>query len=220
MLQKTTIDFLKTLKNNNNKEWFDQNRSKYELAKADFTLLVEEVLAFLATIDAGYENLKPKDCLFRLNRDVRFSKNKSPYKTNMGAAFQIGGKKSGRAAFYFHVEPGNHFIGGGLWMPGPDALKKVRQEIDYHFDEFNKIVQQKDFIKVFKQLNQEDALKNPPKGYDAENQAIAFLKLKSFVVGQPLKDTIVTGKDLLPQMKQVFKTMVPFIDFLNRAIAE
>ncbi|HMT35983.1 MAG TPA: DUF2461 family protein, partial [Chitinophagaceae bacterium] len=87
-------------------------------------------------------------------------------------------------------------------------------------DEFNKIVQQKDFIKVFKQLNQEDALKNPPKGYDAENQAIAFLKLKSFVVGQPLKDTIVTGKDLLPQMKQVFKTMAPFIDFLNRAIAE
>src|ERR1051325_10599551 len=129
MLQTTTLKFLKDLKKNNTKEWFDANRKAYESAKKDFEGLVESVIEQFCKKDEEIGSLKPKDCMFRINRDIRFSKDKSPYKTNFGAFINKGGKKSIYAGYYFHCEPGENFVGGGLWMPMPDALKKVRQEI-------------------------------------------------------------------------------------------
>ncbi len=220
MLRKTTIDFLKNLKNNNNKEWFDDNRTKYIDAKEDFECLITQLLECLTKIDTRFSELKPKDCIFRINRDVRFSKDKSPYKTNMGAGFSIGGKKSILGGFYIHIEPDQCFVGGGCWMPEADALKKIRQEIDYNFIDFKKIIENKAFKNTFKGLNMENTLKNPPKGYDLDNPAIDYLKLKSFVTSTSIHDNEVLDKKLIPTIQSSFNTIAPFIAFLNRSITE
>jgi uncharacterized protein (TIGR02453 family) len=217
-MQKTTIDFLKNLKKNNNREWFEQNRAKYEAAKEDFLSLVDYGIQYLGTLDSRYLDLKPKDCIFRINRDVRFSNDKSPYKTNMGAAFHTGGKKSGDAAFYFHLQPGASFVGGGLWHPEADKLKKVRQEIDYQLDAFKKIVLKKDFINTFGELSAEDKLKNVPKGYEVENKAAEYLKLKSFVAAKSLHDDDLLESSPEKIIQQSFKAINPFIQFLNNAL--
>ena len=219
MLRKSTIDFLKSLKKNNNRDWFEANRGDYEAAKADFTTLVEHVLGELGKLDARFLELSAKDCMFRINRDVRFSKDKSPYKTNFGAGFTIGGKKSALGGFYVHVELDHGFIGGGLWMPQPDQLKKIRQEIDYSFHEFNKIIEDKTFKKTFGTLDMENALKNPPKGYEAENPAIEFIKLKSFVTGSAIQNNEWVEKDILTKISTSFKQLNPFISFINTAIS-
>lgn len=216
-MQKTTIDYLKSLKKNNNKEWFEQNKSSFELAKSDFLQLVDRLIVQLTKIDSRYGDLKAKDCIFRQYRDIRFSKDKTPYKTNMGAAFHLDGKKGGKAAFYFHLEPGNSFVGGGLWMPDAEKLKKVRQEIDYNFEKFKKIVSHKSFVETFGALSTEDQLKNAPKGYENDHKAIAFLRLKSYVAAQPLSDKELTDA-IEKKIGQSFKAIAPFIHFLNESI--
>jgi uncharacterized protein (TIGR02453 family) len=220
MLQKNTIDFLKKLKNNNNKEWLDGHRALFEAAKSDFESLVSAIILQLGKLDSRFADLKLKDCIFRINRDVRFSKDKSPYKTNFGAAFSPGGKKSKSGGFYVHIEPGKSFIGGGVWMPEPSDLKKIRQEIDYNFKAFHNIVTHKQFVALFGQLDQESVLKNPPKGYDAENPAVEYLKLKSFVTGHAVKDPLLTDKELIKTIVTCYKALHPFLQFLNTAINE
>ena len=145
MIQQSTIKFLKGLKKNNNRDWFEKNRSSYEDARSDFEGFIQAVIDAHSKNDPDLKGLVAKKCMFRINRDIRFSKDKSPYKTNLGASMDKGGKKSGLAGYYFHLEPGNSFFGGGLWQPAPEGIKKVRQEIDYCFDEFNKIVLSKKF---------------------------------------------------------------------------
>jgi len=222
MLQQTTVLFLKNLKKNNKKEWFDINRVKYESAKKDVENLSAEIIKRLSTIDESIAHLQPKDCMFRINRDVRFSKDKSPYKTNMGVYFSKGGKKGNTAGYYFHLEPGNSFIAGGLWMPLPVDLKKVRQEIDYNWDEFNKIINSRKFKTAFGELDRssEYVLSRPPKGYDENNPAIGFLKMKSFIASVKITDTDLATKDLVKKIVMQFESLKPLIDFMNRAIEE
>jgi uncharacterized protein (TIGR02453 family) len=218
MLQASTIHFLKALKKNNNKEWFDKNRKVYESAKADYLDFVTRVLTALKQKDTTLEGLEPRQCVFRINRDVRFSKDKSPYKTNMGASFSKGGKKVQAAGYYFHCEPGQPFIAGGLWMPMAPELKKVRQEIDYCQEEFHKIVTNKKFVAQFGSLEKTDTLARPPKGYEETNTAIEYLKLKSFIVSTPLTDADLTSKDLVKKVVATFETMKPLLNFLNRGL--
>ncbi|HLO80078.1 MAG TPA: DUF2461 domain-containing protein, partial [Chitinophagaceae bacterium] len=125
------LSFLKKLKKNNNKPWFDANRHLYVEAKVEFEDFVSSLITSYGKHDPAIAHLLPKDCIFRINRDVRFSKDKSPYKNNFGASITSGGKKSPFAGYYVHIEPGAGFVGGGLWQPMPDMLAKVRQEIDY-----------------------------------------------------------------------------------------
>ena len=167
MLQSSTLKFLKDLKKNNNKPWFDAHRKEYEAAKGDFLNFVQAIIDKHCKKDKTISGLKAKDCVFRINRDVRFSKDKSPYKTNMGAYINRGGKKSLFGGYYFHCEPGKAFLGGGLWMPMPPELSKVRQEIDYNLNAFKKIISSKKFKSVYKDLsrNEEYVLSRVPKGY-------------------------------------------------------
>lgn len=220
MLQPATIKFLKDLKKNNQRDWFEANRKHYEAAKADFAGLVQNVIDKFGKKDEGIASLKAKDCVFRINRDVRFSKDKSPYKSNMGASFIKGGKKSVLAGYYFHCEPGNSFVGGGLWMPEVDGLKKLRQEIDYNFDEFKKIIGSKKFVAIYKELSDREGtrLSRPPKGYEADNPAIEYIKLKSFVAVTPVSDAELTDKNLVKKITDAFETLQPFIAFVNRAL--
>jgi len=220
MLQPTTIKFLKDLKNNNSKEWFDNNRKRYEAAKEDFSVIVTAIIQEFGKKDPSIQLLTAKECMFRINRDVRFSKNKSPYKTNMGASFSKGGKKSILAGYYFHCEPGQAFIGGGLWMPESDVVKKVRQEIDYCFDEFSKILKNKKFVAVYKglEISDQTSLTREPKGYEKDNNAIQFIKLKSWLATVALTDADLTNKALVSKIVSAFEALQPFIEFLNRAI--
>lgn len=221
MLQKSTLKFLKDLKQNNVKEWFDAHRTTYDTARADFTHFIANVIEQYGKEDEAIAALQAKDCLFRINRDVRFSKNKAPYKTNFGASIAHGGKKSIYAGYYIHIEPGNEsFAGGGLWMPEAEQLKKVRQEIDYNFAAFEQLVTASSFKAVYGGLytGEDSKLSRPPKGYDDSNPAIEYLKFKSFIALHPLKDAELTDKDLLSTILQAFNALRPLVIFLNTAV--
>ncbi len=220
MLQHSTLKFLKDLKKNNNKPWFDAHRKEYDAAKNDFTIFIQSVIDKHAKSDPTIKSIAAKDCMFRINRDIRFSKDKSPYKTNMGAYISKGGKKSIYAGYYFHCEPGQAFVGGGLWMPMPPELNKVRQEIDYNLAAFKKIINAKKFKAVYKDLSHdpEYVLSRVPKGYEADNPAAEFLKMKSFVALAPVKDTDLTSKDLLKKTTAAFEALQPLIDFVNESL--
>ena len=218
MLQSSTIQFLKSLKKNNNREWFEKNRKQYELAKTDYLNFVTNVLNEIQLYDQSLTELEPKKCVFRLNRDVRFSKNKDPYKTNFGASFSKGAKKIQTAGYYFHLEPGENFVGGGLWMPMAPDLNKVRQEIDYCFKEFASILKKPVFKTTYGDMDNSMKLVRPPKGFEIDNPALEYLKLKSFVVTRTIKDTELTDKQLVKNVVKDFKTIAPLVHFLNRAI--
>ena len=218
MLQSSTIQFLKSLKKNNNKDWFEKNRKQYELAKSDYLDFVTKVLQELQIFDKTLLELQPKQCVFRLNRDVRFSKNKDPYKTNFGASFSKGAKKIQSAGYYFHLEPGENFVGGGLWMPMAPDLNKVRQEIDYCFKEFSSILKKPNFKTTYGDMDNSMKLVRPPKGFEIDNPALDYLKLKSFVVTRSMKDIELTDKALIKNVVKDFKSIAPLVHFLNRAI--
>jgi uncharacterized protein (TIGR02453 family) len=215
---KQTFDFLKKIKKNNNKDWFDKNKQHYLSAKEEYEQVVQQVIDLIAKFDKPIAGLQAKNATFRIYKDVRFSKDKTPYKINFGASINPGGKKSELPGYYMHIEPGNSFLAGGSWMPMPDKLAAIRQEIDYNFDDFKKILANKEFKKYFGGLSEEDKLVNPPKGYDKENRAVEILKNKHFVVIHYIKDEVVLGKEYAKYTAQVFKAMHPFIMFLREAM--
>ena len=221
MLQTATINFLKELKKNNNKPWFDLNRKIYESAKADFAAFIQQVIDLHGKKDPGISGLLAKDCMFRINRDTRFAKDKSPYKTNFGASINKGGKKAwNTAGYYFHLEPGSCFTGGGIYMPEPDVLKKIRQEIDYNLPSFKKILSAKKFSTVYKELNKspEYLLSRVPKGFEADNPAAEYLKLKSYIAMVPLSNTDLTSKELVKKTVAAFEALQPLIEFINQGV--
>lgn len=221
MLQPATLKFLKDLKKNNNKPWFDKNRKIYEAAKADFAAFIQKVIDLHARKDSSIKNLTAKDCLFRINRDIRFAKDKSPYKTNFGASINAKGKSAwDSAGYYFHLEPGGCFTGGGIYMPPPDALKKVRQEIDYNFADFKKLIASKKFKSVYGDLDKskEFLLSRVPKGYDPDNPAAEYLRLKSYIAMIPISDKDLTSKDLVKKTVAAFEALQPMIEFINKSI--
>lgn len=221
MLQSSTIKFLRDLKKNNNKPWFDKNRKVYEAAKSDFAGFIQAVIDQHSKKDPSIKSLLAKDCMFRINRDIRFSKDKSPYKTNFGASINKGGKKAfGSAGYYFHLEPGGSFTGGGLYGPTPEELKKTRQEIDYNFTDFKKIILSKKFRSVYGDLDKspEFFLSRVPKGYEPVNPAAEYLKLKSYIALIKVSDRDLSSKELLKKTVTAFETLQPLIEFLNEAI--
>ena len=223
MLQPGSLKFLKDLKKNNSKEWFDQHRNADDAAKADFAMLVTAVIHELGKTDPGIATLTAKDCMFRINRDVRFSKNKAPYKSNMGASFVAGGKKSILSGYYFHLEPGGQsFVGGGLYMAEPDKMKKIRQEIDYNWDAFRKIIQNKKFVAQYGDLQKGEglSLSREPKGYEKDNPAIDYIKLKSWIATTSITDAELTDKQLLKKINAAFHALQPLVVFLNRALQD
>ena len=223
MLHPKTIQFLVKLKKNNSREWFNQHRDDYDSAKENFIELVNQILTQVGKIDQDLSVLTYKDCIFRINRDVRFSKNKDPYKTNMAAYFVKGGKKSWLAGYYFHCEPGGKsFIGGGLYGGEPDQIKKVRQEIDYNWSAFKGILQYKQFKKMFGDLSRQEGMSliREPKGYEKDNPAIDYIKLKNFIVSVPVADEELTDKVLVKKIITAFSTMQPLLQFLNRAMED
>jgi uncharacterized protein (TIGR02453 family) len=216
---KEILLFLQELANHNNKEWMDANRDPYQRARNDFQTLVEELLHDMVELEPGMAILKPKDCIFRQNRDIRFSTNKDPYKTHMAAYFAVGGKKSDGPGYYLHIQPEGSFIGGGIYWPASEVLKKIRQEIDYSGHELAAIVDAPVFKKRFGELEGEK-LKTSPKDYPQNHPYIHFLRMKSFIAGHPLTDNEVTSSNLATKVIDSFRLIKPLNEFLSRAVEE
>ncbi|MEI6950766.1 DUF2461 domain-containing protein [Paraflavisolibacter sp. H34] len=220
MLEPQTLRFLSDLKENNHRNWFEANRARYEAAKIDFQNFIQLVIDDVQRTDTTITGLTARDCTFRINRDVRFSKDKSPYKTNFGASIKRGGRKSPFAGYYFHCEPGSSFVGGGLWMPDNAALKKMRQEIDYCGDEFSALLQEKKFRSVYGNLfrSPDISLATAPKGYEKDHPAIDYLKLKSFIAEAHVPDAELTTAGLHKKTVTAFTALMPLLQFINRTV--
>ncbi|CAN5758969.1 DUF2461 domain-containing protein [soil metagenome] len=219
MPEQSILKFLKDLSKNNNRPWFEEHRNQYEKAKADLNIFLTGLIKQIGAFDKPIGLLEAKDCMFRINRDVRFSKDKKPYKNNMAGYFNKAGKKGIGAGYYLHLQPGESFAAGGIWMPEPLVLSKIRQEIDYNFDEWKKMVSASSFKKNFPGgLENSDRLSRPPKGYEADNLAIEYLKLKNFIVSRSFTDAEIISKGFEAEVAKTFKAMKPMIDFFNRAI--
>jgi uncharacterized protein (TIGR02453 family) len=220
MLEPQTLRFLSQLKKNNNKPWFDAHRAAYEASRIDFSNFIQLLIDALQKTDTTITGMTSRECLFRINRDIRFSKDKTPYKSNFGASIKRDGRKSGFAGYYFHCEPGNSFIGGGLWMPDAAQLKNVRQEIDYNWEEFHQILHEKNFKKTYGDLYKgaDVSLSTMPKGYDKDNPAADYLKLKSFIAETRLSDEELTKGSLHKKTIMAFEALQPLLAFINRSI--
>ena len=214
MLQKSTLDFLGKLKKNNNREWFAKNKSKYEDAKNDFEVFIFELINDIAEFDDNVSGLEPKHCIFRIYKDVRFSKDKTPYKNGMGAWMGKGGRKSDSPGYYIHIEPNNSYLAGGKYNPPPDHLRDIRNKILANTKEFEKIIKNKDFVKSFGRLREAGNLKTIPRGFPGEHPASEYMKYKSFVVTHMVKDDKVTSKSMLKHAVKIFKLMKPLNDFM------
>jgi len=212
------LDFLNLLKENNNRDWFNANKPLYESSRKEFGAFIDILIPAIRDFDSTIDLITAKDCLFRIYRDIRFSKIKLPYKTNIGAYIARGGRKSVYAGYYVHIEPGQSFLAGGMYMPQPEQLKKLREEIYYNYDEFVEILEDKEFKEYFGALIDSDKLKRPPKGYDKDWHGIEYLKHKSYAMIHYVDDERIVGEDFLTYSSKVFNQLYKLNKFLNRAI--
>jgi uncharacterized protein (TIGR02453 family) len=220
MIESQTLDFLKELVENNNREWFQANKERYDKARANVIELATNVITKLHKVDPSVSaDLDPKKCVMRIYRDIRFSKNKIPYKNNFGVSLPTLGSKLGGVEYYLHIQPGKSFIAGGYWMPEAEHLKAIRQEIDYTANDLKKIIDDKEFVKLFGEFRKQDQLKTTPKGYDVDNENIDLLKLKSFIVSHPLKDKELMSAGAADEIVNMCSKVYPLNIFLKNAIA-
>jgi uncharacterized protein (TIGR02453 family) len=221
MILPDTLRFLENLSKNNNREWFLAHKEEYLAAKSNFEETVDTLIRTLGKHTPALLELRASDCTFRIYRDVRFSKNKDPYKAHFSASIKAGGKKSSTCGFYIHLEPGGPwgcFVAGGFYLPEPAILKKILQEIDYNTEEFLSILEQPAFKKSFGELEKDHQLKRMPKGMGIDHPAAEYMKLKSFLVTHELDFSAAGKQQLLKQSEKAYCAMLPFLDFLNRSL--
>jgi uncharacterized protein (TIGR02453 family) len=211
--------FLKDLGKNNDRVWFEKNKDRYLMVKDDFEGFVGELLHKLIAFDESLQGLEPKKLTFRIYRDVRFSKDKLPYKKNLSAAYSSSGKTMSTPGYYLHIEPGHKsFVGMGLYQPEPDKLGKIRQEIDYNGDKLAALFKDKKFRKYYSGFWKDDALKNAPKGYPKDHVYADWLRLKSFIVTHEFRDEEVIRPRFIVHVAEVMKAAKPLNDFLKDAV--
>jgi uncharacterized protein (TIGR02453 family) len=214
-----TLSFLKKLKSNNNRDWFEANRSRFLEVKSEFEALCDKVLTGIRKNDKALDkDMTAAECVYRIYRDVRFSKDKTPYKVHMAASFNPGGRKSSIAGYYLHIQPGDKsFVAGGVWMPEPAVLQAIRQEIDYHPEPLLKIMRSAGFRKYYKGFDEEDKLKTLPKGYSKDHPHIELLKNRHFILSHMLSDKEVLAPGAAQNITMAFKAMQPVMEYLRVA---
>ncbi|WP_439182038.1 DUF2461 domain-containing protein [Carboxylicivirga taeanensis] len=217
MVDPFVFDFLSQLKANNNRDWFNDNKAFYMEAKASFEQSMQHFIDMVYAVDPSVGVLTPKDCVFRIYRDTRFAKDKSPYKTNMGGFVAKGGRKSSLAGYYLHVEPGASMVAGGSYCPPADVLKAIRKEIYNFADEYKAIIHDEKFTRVFPQLF-EDKLKRPPKGFPKDFEDIDLLKYKSFAPLHFASDSELIGEKASAHVRSIIEVLEPHNSFINRGI--
>lgn len=212
MLHKESINFLSELTKNNNREWFTENKDRYENSRKDFEQLVTELLQSISQFDIQTRYLNPKKCIFRIYRDIRFSKDKTPYKTHFGAVFN---EKKG-SGFYIHIQPNNNFLSCGFYDLTPKQVKNVRKGIEENFEEFKSILSESKFKKEIGDLSRDsDVLKRVPAGFDIESPAVEYLKLKRFYVTKPFAQEKLFTNSFIEYTTNLYKIMHPIYEFLE-----
>ncbi|NQU84751.1 MAG: DUF2461 domain-containing protein [Mariniphaga sp.] len=211
------LKFLSGLNKNNNREWFNDNRKQYEESRDKMLFYTEVFINEIRKFDADIPVVNPKECLFRIFRDVRFSKDKRPYKINMGSFIAKGGRKSMRAGYYFHIEPDGNFVGGGIYMPPAKPLKAIRTSIFENPDEYIKLIENKKFKKIFTEFHGEK-LKTAPKGFPKDFEYINLLLPKSYAFGHQLDESIVVGNDFIKETVNIYTELAPINKYLNNAL--
>ena len=211
VIEAATIKFLKDLEKHNHREWFLAHKAEYEAALENIKKFKDEVV----------KGLNKKDMIedgkvFRIYRDVRFSKDKAPYKNNLGVHFTRSGR-SRRGGYYLHIEPGKAFAGGGFWAPEPADLKRIRDEFSHDEKTIRKITSQKKFISYFGKLQGEE-LKTAPSGYDRDHPGIDLIRKKQFIIGRNFKDKEVTSPGFLKEVVLTFEAMRPFFDYMSEIL--
>jgi len=216
-IKQSTLDFLSDLKRNNERDWFIKNRKRYDDARMNYEAFVQAVINKISEFDPMIRGLEAKSCTYRINRDIRFSNDKTIYKTHLGAFIVQGGKKNGDryAGYYVHVEPGNSsMIAGGAYMPPMPWLTAIKEKIDEQGDIFMKIISNKELISFFGKIEGEK-LKSSPKGYPRDHPYIELLKLKSFLVSRMIPDREIVSKGCFDLIIGASRAMKPLNDFLN-----
>jgi uncharacterized protein (TIGR02453 family) len=226
MINKEMLHFFTEIEQNNNKPWFETNKQRYLAIQESFLDFVNHLLTEIRKIDTIYEK-DLKKYVSRIYRDIRFSKDKSPYKNHISGLIERAPDNK-KCPLYIHIQPGNSFIGGGVWQPEPSLLQKVRQEIDYNGSEFNKIINKKSFVKLFGTMNGDplfdkmtrDKLIRPPKGYTEDNPNIELLKLKQYIIHRQFDDDMVCSKSFIKEVVVSYKEALPFFNFFDAVKGE
>lgn len=215
-IKKSSLDFMTSLSHNNNRDWFIKNKPLYLNAKENYESFIQVIINKITDFDPILKGLEVKNCVYRINRDIRFSNDKSPYKTHFGAFIVRGGKKNADkfAGYYIHVEPGKSIIAGGAYVPPTPWLSAIREKIDTEPETLLKIINSKDFKKYFGKVDGEK-LKKAPKGYPSDHPNIDLLRLKSFLVVNEVNDALVLSDKYLNHTINVLQVMKPFNDFLS-----
>ncbi|MDI1317274.1 DUF2461 domain-containing protein [Flavobacterium sp.] len=220
MITKEAVTFFEDLVANNNTEWMHANKKRYDDFKKDYHAYISSILAEMKPLDSTLDSLEVKNCTFRINRDIRFSKDKSPYKTNIGVWLTQNKNSKNAPGYYIHFEKGNSFIAGGCWCPEPGELKQIRKEIAYFYDDLEAIVSDKKFKSEFGTLSHDEknTLKKAPKDFEADHPAIEFLKMKSFTASEKIDDKLFLDKNFSKIIAQKLIVLKPMNDFLRRAL--
>lgn len=215
LVPKSSLDFLNLLKKHNDRDWFNAHKDKYIEEQSHIEHFADNLLMLLNSHDM-IETPTGKKSLHRIYRDVRFSKEKTPYNTHWSGSFKRATKQR-RGGYYFHIQPGNSFIAGGFWSPSPEDLKRIRDDFAFDAAPLRKILKSKSFVSTFGSL-QGEQLKTTPKGFDADNKAIDLLRYKQFLVVRKFTDKQVLDKSFLKEANQTFKNMRPFFDYMSEIL--
>ena len=215
IIKKESIDFLKILGKNNNREWFNSHKDRYTDAHNNIIEFADALLAEMNKHD-NIETASGKDSLFRIYKDVRFSKDKTPYNTQWNGGFKRATKKL-RGGYYFHIQPGNTFVAGGFWGPDTNDMKRIRQDISLNYEDWNKMFADKNILKTFGKIRGEQLI-SAPRGYDKDDPAIELLRYKQFLLKHEFTDKEVLNPGFVNEVNNVFKKMRPFLNFMSEVL--
>ena len=220
MLNEEILQFLRELITHNNREWFHDNKKRFDTLWKGFGEEVQQLIERVSLFDKDVAGLEAKDCLFRIYRDIRFSHDKSPYKDHFGACITPhGGRNSDYGCYYLHICPERCVLAGGVWGPDPKLLKMLRRDVFDHFDEFSAIISDPDFKATFGEPDGKE-LKRVPDGFPVDSPAAEYLKYKYYCVDKEIPDSFLTSEDWMERTAEIFEKMVPFNRFLNYTVDE
>ena len=215
VIRKESLDFLKTLSKNNNRDWFNNHKDLYLEAHNNIIAFADALLFEMNKHDE-LETPSGKKALFRIYKDVRFSKDKTPYNIHWNGAFKRATNKL-RGGYYFNINPGSSFLAGGFWGPEPQDLKRIRQDIDLNYEDWKKLLTRKSLINTFGKMTGEQIV-SAPRGYAKDHPAIDLLRYKQFIFKHEFPDKEVCSPDFVYKVSDTFKKMRPFLDFMSEVL--
>jgi uncharacterized protein (TIGR02453 family) len=216
---KTILNFIKELKENNNREWFNENKQRYLESLEQFRNFAGQLLTGISAFDPSVGNLEPKDTIFRIYKDVRFSKDKLPYKTHFGCWMAKGGRKSTDAGYYFHLEPGQSFLAAGVWMPPKEQLNLIRQEIQFNPEPYMALISNPALKENYERGGKEDMLKKGPVGFPLDFKYLEELKYKHYIWSKNYSDSALLKDNLALRVSEDYKGLFPLVSYLNHAMS-